>query len=62
MPTMRTTAIESEQLREWYVEQYIRETRLWVYVKGSVGTIEWATRIQRNLEAHGVRARLRMKR
>lgn len=47
---------------EWYVEQYIRETRLWVYVKGSVGTIEWATRIQRNLEAHGVRARLRMKR
>ena len=56
------TMTKVEKLHEWYVEQYIRETRLWVYVKGSVGTIEWASRIQKNLEAHGVRARLRMKR
>lgn len=46
---------------EWYVEQYIKLTRLWVYVKGSTGPIEWASRVQKNLEAHGVRARLRMK-
>ena len=56
------TETKIEELHEWYVEQYIRETRLWVYVKGSVGTFEWASRIQKNLEAHGVRARLRMKR
>lgn len=47
---------------EWYVEQYIKAARLWVYVKGSVGSFKWAERIQKNLEAHGVRARLRMKR
>ena len=56
------TETKIEELHEWYVEQYIRETRLWVYVKGSVGTFEWASRIQKNLESHGVRARLRIKR
>lgn len=54
--------IEEKDLHSWYVEQYIRETHLWVYVKGSVGSFEWAKRIQKNLEAHGVRARLRCKR
>ena len=46
----------------WYVEQYIKSTRLWVYVKGSSGSLEKANHIVELLGAHGIRARVRLKR
>ena len=46
----------------WYVEQYIKSTCLWVYVKGSSGSLEKAKHIVELLAANGIRARVRMKR
>lgn len=46
----------------WYVEQYIRSSGLWVYVKGSSGSMEKANHIVELLAANGIQARARLKR
>ena len=47
---------------EWYVEQWIPERCLWVFVKGSLGDIRHANHIVKLLDAQGIRARVRRKR
>ena len=46
----------------WYVEQFLADRCLWVYVKGSSGSLAKANHIVELLAAHGIRARVRLKR
>lgn len=43
---------------QWFVEQYLPEQKLWVYVGGSVGSYEHAAEVLKRLSSAGRKVRL----
>lgn len=42
----------------WYVEQYMSDSKLWVYVGGSEGSYEHAAEVLKRLSSAGRKVRL----